>query len=162
MAKKDPEAITFLAELGSIEALFSLGLAYYNGHGVQQDKAKDEAAGQEIGRRHSRGLSSRFSLSELSLGGDGSARFWNDVAADAECANVSSPVRSDVSCFVVFTRTLYHSNSSQKGPGVLYDIFRVSDWMASVSPRVDGSIRQRRDSRSCRAAGTDARGAGPG
>ena len=96
MAKKDPEAITFLAELGSIQALFSLGLAYYNGHGVQQDKAKDEAAGQEIGRRHSRGLSSRFSLSELSLGGDGSARFWNDVAADAECANVSSPVRPHV------------------------------------------------------------------
>ena len=80
----------------------------------------------------------------------------------APTCHLQCGLTSDVSCFVVFTRTLYHSNSSQKGPGVLYDIFRVSDWMASVSPRVDGSIRQRRDSRSCRAAGTDARGAGPG
>ena len=63
--KKDPDAINFLgqkyfygelglqkdmrkavelwteaAELGSIEALFNLGDAYYHGDGVQEDKAK--------------------------------------------------------------------------------------------------------------------------
>ena len=65
VAKKDPEAINFLAhkyyhgrlglqknmkravelfteaaELGSIDALYKLGLAYYHGMGVEKDEAK--------------------------------------------------------------------------------------------------------------------------
>ena len=39
-ARKAAELWTKSAELGSIEALHDLGLAYHNGEGVQQDKAK--------------------------------------------------------------------------------------------------------------------------
>ncbi|EJK57190.1 hypothetical protein THAOC_22795, partial [Thalassiosira oceanica] len=55
------ELWTEASELGSIEALFDLGNAYYNGDGVQEDNAKgiefwSEAAMQgHVGSRHSLG-----------------------------------------------------------------------------------------------------------
>ena len=38
--RKAVELSTEAAELGSIEALYNLGIAYYHGDGVQEDKAK--------------------------------------------------------------------------------------------------------------------------
>ena len=83
--KKDPDAINFLgeqycfgilglekdirravelwskaAELGSIQALFSLGVAYYNGDGVQQDEAKADEFCQNAAMRGD--VESRYNL----------------------------------------------------------------------------------------------------